>query len=338
VTSSSIRTLDDVRALLKTLPGPDQEALAKAADREPQLTKPPGSLGRLEELSHWLAAWQGRHPPQIINAHAHVFAGNHGVTDKGVSAYPSAVTEQMVSNFQAGGAAINQLCKTFNITLKVDAMELDNPTADFTEGPAMSNLETAKAICYGMDQVEAGMDILCLGEMGIGNTTSAAAICHALYGGDAAEWTGPGTGVEGEAMSAKTRIVAQAVKAHKFIDGLDVLMCLGGRELAAIVGAIIAARLNAVPVMLDGYVCSAAASVLEATLPGVLDHCQVGHVSSEPGHQRLLERLNKNPLINFEMRLGEASGAALAVGLLQAAVACHNGMATFAEAGVSNKG
>jgi nicotinate-nucleotide--dimethylbenzimidazole phosphoribosyltransferase len=337
VASLTIQTLDDVRVLLKSLPGPNQWALTRAAEREPQLTKPPGSLGRLEELSHWLAAWQGRHPPQIINAHAQVFAGNHGVTDKGVSAYPRAVTEQMVGNFHAGGAAINQLCKTFNITLKVNAMELNNPTADFTEGPAMSDLETVKAICHGMDQVETGMDILCLGEMGIGNTTSAAAICHALYGGNAADWTGPGTGVEGEAMSAKTSVVAQAVKAHKCDDGLDVLMCLGGRELAAIVGAIIAARLKAVPVMLDGYVCSSAASVLEATLPGALDHCQVGHASSEPGHRHLLEQINKNPLIDFKMRLGEASGAVLAVGLLQAAVACHNGMATFSEAGVSDK-
>jgi nicotinate-nucleotide--dimethylbenzimidazole phosphoribosyltransferase len=201
----------------------------------------------------------------------------------------------------------------------------------------MSDLETVKAICHGMDQVEARMDILCLGEMGIGNTTSAAAICHALYGGSAADWTGPGTGVEGEAMSAKTRVVAEAVKAHKCNDGIDVLMCLGGRELAAIVGAIIAARLKAVPVMLDGYVCSAAASVLEATLPGALDHCQVGHASSELGHRFLLERIKKNPLIDFEMRLGEASGAALAVSLLKAAVACHSGMATFAEAGVSDK-
>jgi nicotinate-nucleotide--dimethylbenzimidazole phosphoribosyltransferase len=337
VSSFSVQSLNDVRALLKSLPGPNQGALARAIKREPQLTKPPGSLGRLEELSHWLAAWQGRHPPQIINARTQVFAGNHGVTCKGVSAYPSAVTEQMVGNFQAGGAAINQVCQTFNITLKVDAMELNNPTADFTEGPAMSEPETIKSICHGMDQVEEGLDILCLGEMGIGNTTSAAAICHALYGGNAADWTGPGTGVEGEAMSAKTYLVAEAVKTHNCNDGLDVLMCLGGRELAAIVGAVIAARLKAVPVMLDGYVCSAAASVLEATIPGALDHCKVGHASSEPGHRLLLERINQNPLIDFEMRLGEASGAALAVSLLKAAVACHNGMATFAEAGVSDK-
>ena len=337
LSSFSVQSLDDVRGLLKTLPGPNQGALTRAKKREPQLTKPPGSLGRLEELSHWLAAWQGRHPPQINNARAQVFSGNHGVTCKGVSAYPSAVTEQMVGNFQAGGAAINQLCQTFNITLKVDAIELNNPTADFTEGPAMSELETIKSICHGMDKVEEGLDILCLGEMGIGNTTSAAAICHALYGGNAADWTGPGTGVEGEVLNAKTHLVAGAVKTHNCNDGLDVLMCLGGRELAAIVGAVIAARLKAVPVMLDGYVCTAAASVLEATIPGALDHCQVGHASSEPGHRLLLERINKNPLINFEMRLGEASGAALAVSLLKAAVACHNGMATFAEAGVSDK-
>lgn len=337
MSSFPIQSIDDVRSLLESLPGPNQEALNRAIKREPKLTKPPGSLGRLEELSHWLAAWQGGHPPQIINARTQVFAGNHGVTSKGVSAYPSAVTKQMVDNFQAGGAAINQLCQTFDITLKVDAIDLDNPTADFTQGPAMSELETVKSICHGMDQVVEGIDILCLGEMGIGNTTSAAAICHALYGGSAADWTGPGTGVRGEAMSAKTDLVSEAVKTHNCNDGLDVLMCLGGRELAAIVGAIVAARLKAVPVMLDGYVCSAAASVLEATVPGTLDHCQVGHASSEPGHRLLLERINKNPLINFEMRLGEASGATLAVSLLKAAVACHNGMATFAEAGVSDK-
>jgi len=337
VPSFSINSIGDVRHLIKSLPGPNEEALSKALRREPQLTKPPGSLGRLEEISHWLAAWQGRHPPQIKRARAHVFAGNHGIAQKGVSAYPSAVTEQMVGNFLTGGAAINQICKTFDITLKVDAMELDNPTADFSEGPAMSESETIKSICYGMDQVNESLDILCLGEMGIGNTTSAAAICHALYGGDANSWTGPGTGVKGDAMSKKTEIVAKSVKKHQCKDGLDVLMCLGGRELAAIVGAIIASRLKTVPVLLDGFVCTAAASILEATLPGSLDHCQVGHASSEPGHQLLLKHIKKVPLLDFKMRLGEGSGAALAVSVLKAGVSCHNGMATFTEAGVSDK-
>ena len=333
----SIRSLDDVRSILAAFPGPDQQSMQLAEDREPQLTKPPGSLGRLEELSHWLAAWQGRHPPTMDTPRAHVFAGNHGVTAKGVSAYPAEVTEQMVGNFMAGGAAINQLCRAFGIELKVDALDLDTPTADFTEQPAMSEADAVSAIAHGMAQVESGTDVLCLGEMGIGNTTAAAAISHALYGGDAVDWTGPGTGVVGEARDAKARVVADAVKRHSCNDGLDVLMCLGGRELAAIAGAVIAARLKSVPVLLDGYVCSAAASVLEATTPGALDHCQVGHVSSEPGHLRLLEKLNKSALLNFEMRLGEASGAALAVGLLRAAVQCHAGMATFAEAGVTDK-
>lgn len=335
--SPSLRSLDDARALLKRLPGPNESALALADAREPQLTKPPGSLGRLEELSHWLAAWQGAHPPSMDNPKAHVFAGNHGVTAKGVSAYPSEVTIQMVGNFQAGGAAINQLCKAFGIDLNVEALDLDTPTADFTENPAMSEDELISAMNRGMAVAEAGGDVLCLGEMGIGNTTSAAAICHALYGGSAGEWTGPGTGVQGEAMDLKTRVVASAVEKHAGGDGLNTLMRLGGRELAAITGAVLGARLKGVPVLLDGYVCTAAASVLEATAPGALDHCQVGHVSSEPGHIRLLEKLGKRALINFEMRLGEASGAALAVGLLKAAVACHNGMATFAEAGVTDK-
>ncbi|MBH90302.1 MAG: nicotinate-nucleotide--dimethylbenzimidazole phosphoribosyltransferase [Magnetovibrio sp.] len=335
--SSSIKSLDDIRNLLKSLPSQDKVALSKATIREPQLTKPPGSLGRLEKISHWLAAWQGRHPPQIKSARAQVFAGNHGIAQKGVSAYPSAVTEQMVGNFLSGGAAINQLCKTFDIDLKVDAIDLDNPTTDFSEGPAMTESETLKSICFGMDKVDETLDILCLGEMGIGNTTSAAAICYALYGGSANDWTGPGTGIEGEAIIAKTQIVDEAVKAHNYNDGLDILMCLGGREFAAIVGAIIAARQKSVPVMLDGFVCTAAASVLESTFLGSLDHCLVGHASSEPGHRLLLKRIKKIPLLDFEMRLGEASGAALAVSILKAAVSCHNGMATFTEAGVSNK-
>lgn len=335
--SSQLQTLDDIRQILKDLPGPDLRAGEAAAEREPQLTKPPGSLGRLEELSNWLALWQGRHPPTMESPRVHVFAGNHGVVSQGVSAFPAEVTHQMVGNFEAGGAAINQLCKTFGAELSVDALDLDTPTADFTKAPAMSEDECVAAIGRGMSVVEAGVDVLCLGEMGIGNTTSAAAICHALYGGEAAEWTGPGTGVVGEAMENKIRAVSDAVALHAPTDGLDAMRCIGGRELAAIAGAVIAARLLKVPVLLDGYVSTAAAAVLEATAPGALDHCQVGHASTEPGHMRLLKAISKRPLLEMDMRLGEASGAALAVGLLQAACACHSGMATFAEAGVTDK-
>ncbi|MHA1598007.1 MAG: nicotinate-nucleotide--dimethylbenzimidazole phosphoribosyltransferase [Alphaproteobacteria bacterium] len=323
--------------MLEHLPGPDAGAGKAAMARQPQLTKPPGSLGMLEELSHWLAQWQGRHPPTMTTPRAHVFAGNHGVVARGVSAYPPEVTHQMVANFEAGGAAINQICKTFDIELAVNALDLDTPTADFSKQPAMSEDECVTAIRQGMSIVEPGTDVLCLGEMGIGNTTSAAAICHALYGGEASEWTGPGTGVTPEAMTAKAKVVSDAVALHAPKDGLESLRCLGGRELAAIAGAVIAARLLKVPVLLDGYVSTSAAAVLEAACPGALDHCRIGHVSTEPGHQMLLEKIDQWPLLDLDMRLGEASGAALAVGLLKAAVACHSGMATFAETGVTDK-
>ncbi len=335
----SVHSLDDVRRLLDDLPGPDRAAAEAAAEREAQLTKPPGSLGRLEELSAWLATWQGRHPPTMDKPRTVVFAGNHGVAARGVSAFPAEVTVQMVANFEAGGAAINQLCRTFGAELKVEALSLDAPTHDFTRQPAMSEDQTVAAIAVGMAAVEADTDVLCLGEMGIANTTSAAALCLALYGGEAPLWTGPGTGVEGAALAAKAAVVAEGVALHKAAasDGLETLRCLGGRELAAITGAVLAARLSRIPVLLDGFICTAAAAALEAVRPGALDHCQVAHASAEPGHGRLLEKLSKKPLLDLGMRLGEGSGAALAVGVLKGAVACHAGMATFAEAGVSDQ-
>ncbi|MEO5335483.1 MAG: nicotinate-nucleotide--dimethylbenzimidazole phosphoribosyltransferase [Magnetospirillum sp. WYHS-4] len=334
-----VTSLAEVRKLLVALPGPDEEAAAAAARREPQLTKPAGSLGRLEELAAWMAAWQGRHPPTVDRPMAVVFAGNHGVAAQGVSAFPAEVTHQMVANFKAGGAAINQLCASIGIELRVGALALDRPVRDFTQAPAMDEADCVEAIAYGMAAVEDGIDLLVLGEMGIANTTPSAAICHALFGADGAFWTGPGTGVAGSQLANKARVVGEGVARHRaaMTDGLEVLRHVGGRELAAIAGAVLAARLKRVPVMLDGYVCTSAAAVLEACRPGALDHCQVGHASSEPGHVRLLERLDKRPLLDLGMRLGEASGAALAVALVKAAVACHAGMATFAEAVVSRR-
>lgn len=333
-------SLDDVRALLAKLPGPDLAAKAKADEREPQLTKPGGSLGRLETLSAWLSAWQGRHPPRLENPHCRVFAGNHGVAALGVSAFPAEVTVQMVANFQAGGAAINQLCKAFGTSLNVVALDLDRPTADFTQGPAMSEAEGVAAIRAGMDSVPEGADVLCLGEMGIANTTSASALAMALFGGQATDWTGPGTGVEGAALANKAKVVAAGVARHKdqARDGLDLLCRLGGRELAAIAGAVLAARLKRVPVLLDGFICTAGAATLFAVNAAALDHAQVAHVSAEPAHRALAAKLKQTPLLDLGLRLGEASGAALAVAILKAAVACHTGMATFAQAGVSDKG
>ncbi|MDR3437171.1 nicotinate-nucleotide--dimethylbenzimidazole phosphoribosyltransferase [Telmatospirillum sp.] len=334
---SAISSFSAVRSLIGSMPGPDEQALAKWQEREPQLTKPAGSLGRLEEISRFLSAWQGRHPPRLDKVRARVFAGSHGVMALGVSAFPAEVNFQMVANFQAGGAAINQLCKTFGIELAVETLELDRPTADFTKGPAMSEEECLTALRCGMAVAEPGVDLLVIGEMGIGNTTSAAAICHGLFGGVAADWTGRGTGVDDEHLKIKIDVVERGVAANRSDDPLTVLRSVGGRELAAMTGAILAARHRRIPVLLDGYVCTAAAAVLHAADPRALDHCLVGHTSVEPGHRRLLEKIGQRALLDMDMRLGEASGAALAVGLARAAVACHTGMATFAEAGVSDK-
>jgi nicotinate-nucleotide--dimethylbenzimidazole phosphoribosyltransferase len=330
-------SLDEIRALFAHLPGPDLEAGTAAALRERQLTKPAGALGRLEELSQWLATWQGRHPPRLDHPRTSVFAGNHGVAARGVSAYPATVTAQMVQNFIAGGAAVNQLCRVVDADLRVYEMNLEEPTADFVDGAAMSEADCVKAIAYGMMAIEPGIDVLALGEMGIANTTSAAALCLALFGGSAEEWTGPGTGVVGVALDRKCEVVAAAVERHRDAKGnpLELLRRLGGHELAAIAGAVLAARMGRVPVVLDGFASSAAAAVLYAIDPHALDHCLVAHVSAEPGHRRLLDKIGQTALFDLGMRLGEASGATLAIGVLKAATACHNGMATFADASVS---
>jgi nicotinate-nucleotide--dimethylbenzimidazole phosphoribosyltransferase len=329
--------LDEIRALLRELPGPDRAAGAAATLRQAQLTKPAGALGRLEELAVWLATWQGRHPPRFERPRVAVFAANHGVAARGVSAYPAEVTAQMVRNFRAGGAAINQLCRIVDADLRVYEMNLETPTGDIIDAPAMDEDECARAMAYGMMAVEPGIDALALGEMGIGNTTVAAALCGGLFGGEAELWTGPGTGVVGARLEAKRRVVAAAVACHRPAgqDPFDLLRRLGGLEFAAIAGAVMAARLGRVPVVLDGFAATAAAAVLFAADRHALDHCLVAHVSAEPGHRKLVEHLGQAPLLDLGMRLGEASGAALALGLVKAAAACHNGMATFAEAAVS---
>lgn len=334
-----ITSLNAIRDLIKQFPGPDKDAISAARSREPNLTKPSGSLGRLEEIAEWLAGWQGKHPAHINLPRAIIFAGSHGVTAKNISAFPSEVNQQMIANFQGGGAAINQLCKVFDIELKVMEVALEIPTRDFSEAPAMDDGDCAEAVAFGMSGPHVGLDVLCIGEMGIGNTTASAAVCHALYGGKSEDWVGPGTGVRGKELDNKIKIVRESVILHKAVltDGLEILRCLGGREMAAICGAIITARLSRIPVLLDGYVTCAAAAALHAIDSNALDHCMVAHVSAEPGHRLLLKKINKIPLFDLSMRLGEGSGAALAVGVLRGAAACHNGMATFEEAAVTNK-
>lgn len=335
--SASGLPFDDIRNLVAQMPGPDEEARAAAAARQGQLVKPPGALGRLEEIAIFIAGWQGRAIPQINRPTVAVFAATHGVAARGVSPYPSEVTKQMVATFTDGKAAVNQICGVFGAGLRVFDLALDMPTPDIVERDALTEAECAATMAFGMEALAGEPDLLCLGEMGIGNTTVAAAIFHGLYGGEAAEWVGPGTGATGEVLARKVEAVRAAVErsgAH-LDDPLEVLRKLGGREVAAMAGAILAARLQRVPVVLDGYVVTAAAAVLKALDPTALDHCLAGHVSAEPAHRAVLERLGLRPILDLGMRLGEGSGAALSIGVIKSALACHAGMATFAEAGVA---
>lgn len=337
--SENIVKLDSVRELIKSFPGPEKSAYRAAKSHEANLTKPQGSLGKLENITEWLSSWQGRYPAKIDIPRVIVFAGSHGVTAQGISAFPPEVNSQMIENFKNGGAAINQLCKVNDAELKIMEVALEIPTRDFSSEPAMDDADCSEAIAFGMSSPDVGIDVLCLGEMGIGNTTSAAAICHALYGGSAKDWVGPGTGVQGATLEKKIEVVAESIILHKPMlkDGLEILRCFGGREMAAICGAIIAARLSRIPVILDGFVSCAAAAALHALDSNSLDHCLFSHVSAEPGHRNLLEKMNKTALFDFNMRLGEGSGAALAINILRSALACHNGMATFEQAAISNK-
>lgn len=331
---------DDIRALIEAMPGPDAAAAGAVAARDAELTKPPGSLGRLEEIALWLAAWQGRPRPAVTRPLVAIFAGNHGVAARGVSAFPVAVTRQMVENFAAGGAAINQICIAYDLGLKVFDLALDHPTGDITIEPALDEAGCAATIAFGMEATAGGIDLLALGEMGIANTTVAAAVAAGLFGGTGADWVGPGTGVDGEGLARKAAAVDAALACHAghLDDPLEVLRRLGGRELAAIAGAILAARMSRIPVVLDGYVVTAAAAVLYKADPAALDHCLFGHVSAEPAHAKLLAAMGKRPLLDLGMRLGEGTGAALAAGLVKAAAQVHTGMATFAQAGVATKG
>jgi nicotinate-nucleotide--dimethylbenzimidazole phosphoribosyltransferase len=333
------RPFDDIRGLIAAMPGPDEGAVAAVRAREGQLTKPAGALGRLETIVEWLAAWQGAARPHVDQPLVAVFAGNHGVVAQGVSPFPQSVTQAMVANFAAGGAAINQICKTFDLSLKVFELALEVPTADITQGAALDEKACAATMAFGMEALASGADLLCLGEMGIGNTTVAAAIYHALWGGRPEDWVGRGTGVDDEGLKRKADAVTRAVALHRdhLHDPLEVLRRLGGREIAAIAGAILAARIQRTPVLLDGFVVCAAAAVLHALDPHALDHCLAAHVSAEGAHAEALRRLGKKPILDLGMRLGEGSGAALAAGIVKAALACHLGMATFAEASVAGK-
>lgn len=331
-------SIDAIRATCSSFPEGVKDAEAAALERQSMLTKPPGSLGRLERIAAFLAGWQGRAVPKLDNVAVLVFAGSHGVTAQGVSAFPAEVTAQMVANFAAGGAAINQLARQAGATLDVVELDVDRPTGDFTQGPAMSEDDFAAAVAKGRAAVKPDIDLICVGEMGIGNTTAAAALSAALFGGSGTEWVGRGTGVDDAGLARKAAAVDAALARHgnALRDPLEAARLVGGRELSAILGAVLEARLRSIPVLLDGFVATAAAAPLARLVDGGLAHALAGHVSAEAQHRRLLGLLGLDPILDLGMRLGEASGACLAVNILRGALACHAGMATFAEAGVSD--
>mgnify|MGYP001368680592 CR=1 FL=1 len=330
-------SLDEFRSFIADLPGANFLAQTAAIDRNAQLTKPQGALGDLENLAIWYASWIGNGRPSLVAPQVIIFAGNHGIAATGVSAFPPEVTQQMVYNFQAGGAAINQICNVLGAKMDVISLDLERPTQDFTQGPAMSENDLLVALQTGWRAVDPAADLFVAGEMGIGNTTSAAAIVAALYGGGAKAWVGRGTGIDDGALTLKRSVVDAGLVRHKDVlgDPLAILQTLGGREIAAMVGAIASARLHRIPVLLDGFICASSAAVLQAINPSALDHTQAGHVSAEGAHAKLLSKLGKKPILSVGLRLGEGSGGALAIGVLKAAVACLSGMATFAEADVS---
>ncbi|WP_339647470.1 nicotinate-nucleotide--dimethylbenzimidazole phosphoribosyltransferase [uncultured Pelagibacterium sp.] len=335
----SAQVFTDFHDLLMLGPDGDEAAVAAVRVRDAQLTKPAGSLGEMEFLVEHLARWQGKPEPTFEDPMVAIFAANHGVTEQGVSTFPRDVTKQMVNNFTKGGAAISQICALHEINLRVFELALDVPTGDITVVPAMDERTCAATIAYGMEAIAGEVDLLCIGEMGIGNTTVAAAIYAALYGGAGADWVGRGTGVDDAGLKRKADAVDRALARHagRLNTPFEILANLGGREIAAMVGAIIATRHQKVPLIVDGFVATAAAAIAHAVNPASIDHCLFGHVSAEGGHARALEKMGAKPLLGLGMRLGEGSGAALAAVLCKTALHVHKNMATFAEAAVDEK-
>ena len=337
----------------------DQAAIAAAIARQNQLTKPQGSLGRLEEISVQLAGISGQCPPPVPARKAVlVFAGDHGVVKQGVSAFPQEVTPQMVLNFLRGGAAVNVLARHAGARIRVIdagvafplpaapglvAGRIANGTADMSEGPAMTRRQALAAIELGArvarEEIAAGLDLLACGEMGIGNTTPATAIISVLTGCPPKEVAGPGTGINAEGISHKARIVEKSIAINQpdRTDGLDVLAKVGGFEIGAIVGAMLAAAEARIPIVVDGFIVTAAAMIAATIEPQAAAYMIAGHRSAEPGHDIALNALGIKPLLDIRLRLGEGTGAVLAMHQVEAAALILREMATFADAGVSNK-
>lgn len=319
----------EIASLVAEFPGPDLEAATKVLERDRVLAKPRGGYGKLEALTEWLASWQGRHPPRLERPAICVFAGNHGVAMREVSTRGLGATANRVAAFGAGKGAINAVAGPLDADFRVFELALEAPTADFTKGPAMSDGDCARAMAYGMMAVEQGVDAVILGQIGVGGDVSAAALMAALHGGDPADWIDGG----GERGPAKQATVTAGVAAHKgqIGDAFDALRRLGGYEIAAMVGAIVAARMGRAPVVLDGGVAAAAAAVVAAQAPGGADHCVLGHIEASDAARRMAAALGKTPILDLGLNVGEGVGATLATHLLRAAANLHSDVATRQE-------
>ncbi|MER8476723.1 nicotinate-nucleotide--dimethylbenzimidazole phosphoribosyltransferase [Mesorhizobium sp. M1163] len=326
---TSALPFDDFRELLMSLPPADMAAGARVRQLFAKADKPKGSLGRIEDVAAWLAGWSGRAPPAVTRPLVAIFAGNHGVTRHGVSPRPAAATANAVELCAAGGAAINQICIANDLGLKVFDLALHIPTADITEDAALDERGCAATMAFGMEAIAGGTDLLCLGDLGVGNSTVAAALCTALFGGTGADWVGPGSGADAAMQRRKAEVVDAAIAFHgaSLKDPLEALRRVGGREFAAICGAILAARMQKIPVLLDGFAVTAAAAALYAANPAALDHCLLASLSPEPGHAKAAERLGLRALLDLGVSQGEGVGAALAAGLVKAAALTSSGMA-----------
>jgi nicotinate-nucleotide--dimethylbenzimidazole phosphoribosyltransferase len=316
--------------------GPDAAAAAALAQRAARVLRPAGALAALDEVAVWLAAWQRRSDPRVDRPSTLVFVADHGVSGRGVSAYPAAVTTAMLGALQAGVATASALSRQVGADLVAIDVGVGRPTGDLATEDALDHARFDEAWFAGVDAVSGlDADLLVLGEMGIGNTTAAAAVAAALFGGGSEPWCGRGTGIDDEALGRKRRAVAAAVeRIGPDPAPLDVLRRVGGAELAAIAGAAAEARRRSLPLLLDGFITTAAVASLARAVPGFLDHAWAGHRSAEPGHGRLLGHLGKRPLLTLDLRLGEASGALVALPLVRAAAAAVVDVATFDEAGV----
>ena len=350
--------MDKIEEAINSIKPLDERAMAEARRTQNNLTKPQGSLGQLESLSIQLAGIKGDPRPRITHKVIFTLAGDHGVTRKGVSAYPSEVTPQMVYNFLRGGAAINVLARQVGarvIVADLDVASMLEPhpqlkdkklalgTDNMAEGPAMSREKASRSIEAGMELVEEeltrGIDILGTGDMGIGNTTPSSAITAAYTGVDVAMVTGRGTGLDEEGRERKMKVIQKALEINRPDpkDPIDVLSKVGGFEIGGIVGLILAGARYRIPVVIDGFISGAAALIATSLSPQVKPYLIASHQSAEPGHKKILEHLGLIPLLNLDMRLGEGTGAALGIFLVEASLKILNEMATFAEAGVSEK-